>query len=85
MKYEIYNKKKTKPVVATALKKTCLIEQFCRFVLSVRCNKERNLMVTVHFPLAKVPLTKPVVIMALTISSSWSHLWDVWQVFMEYC
>ena len=61
-----YNKE-TKPVVATAFKeKTCLIEQFYRhcpgtpiflqtvnFILSVSCNNENKLKVTLQFPLAK--------------------------------
>ena len=53
--------KKANSAVATALKKTCLIEQFYRlpalpylnFILSASCNNENQLKATLQMPLAK--------------------------------
>ena len=53
--------KKTKHVITTAFKKTCLIEQCYRaiflekvnFILSVSCNNENKLKMTLKFTLAK--------------------------------
>ena len=58
---------KTKSVVVNAFKKTCLTEQYYRhcsstaifsekvnLILSVGCNNQNKLKVTLQFPLAKV-------------------------------
>ena len=51
--------KKKKPVIANAYKKLlnelrhCLISEKCNFILSVSCNIESKLKITLQFPLAK--------------------------------